>query len=170
MSTIDSMKTIVLYLLGLLVAWFFAVTLPRWIAASGFEPFHLEIGSLRTIGWFPIVLGACAFLWCYWLFFSIGKGTPWPFDPPKELVVSGPYRYVRNPMESSYLLVLFGEVLLFESSALILYLIFNFLFLFMRQVVVEEPVLRSRFGQSYEQYEKSVPRYVPRLISKTRED
>ncbi|HEY45068.1 MAG TPA: isoprenylcysteine carboxylmethyltransferase family protein, partial [Anaerolineae bacterium] len=152
-----------------IVIWFFAVSLPFWIAASDFEPFPVELGSLRYVGWIPIILGASAILWCYWIFNSIGKGTPWPFDPPKRLVVTGLYRYVRNPMEGSYLLVLFGEVLLFESSALVLYLVSNVLFLYMRQVVVEEPNLRRRFGQPYEQYCKSVPRWIPRFIIDTRE-
>jgi protein-S-isoprenylcysteine O-methyltransferase Ste14 len=170
MSSFNIIKNIILSLLGFFVICFFAVTLPRWIAASDFEPFPVVIRSLRFIGWIPIILGTSAILWCYWAFIFIGKGTPWPFNPPKELVITGLYRYVRNPMESSYLLVLFGEVLLFESSALILYLAFNFLFLYIRQVVVEEPGLWRRFGNPYEHYCKSVPRWIPQLKAYTREN
>jgi protein-S-isoprenylcysteine O-methyltransferase Ste14 len=166
MSSIETVKNILLCLLGLVVIWFFTISLPLWITASGFEPFPIEIGIFRFIGWIPVILGAFVILWCYWLFIFIGKGTPWPFDPPKELLVTGPYRYVRNPMESGYMLVLFGEVLVFESSALVFYLISSFLFLAIRQVLVEEPDLRRRFGQAYEQYEKTVPRWIPHLNTK----
>lgn len=157
------LKNIVVSLLGLVVVWFFSASLPIRIAASGFEPFRVEIGSPRYIGWIPIILGALAILWCYGIFIFIGKGTPWPFDPPKKLVVTGLYRYVRNPIESSFILVLVGEALLFESSAIVLYIIFSFLLLYIRQVLVEEPGLRRRFGKPYEQYCQSVPRWIPRL-------
>ena len=163
MSSINVVKNIVLSLLGLIFTWFFAVSLPFWIAASDFEPFPLELGSLRFVGWIPIVLGASSFLWCYWTFIFLGKGTPWPFDPPKKLVVTGLYRYVRNPMEGGYLLILLGELLLFESSTIALYLLLAFLYLNMRQTLIEEPALRRRFGGQYEQYCKSVPRWIPSL-------
>lgn len=170
MSSIDLVKNIILSSLGIVVVWIFAVSLPCWIAASDFELFPLVMGSLRNIGWFPIILGASALLWCYWAFIFIGKGTPWPFDPPKELVIIGLYQYVRNPMESSYFLVLFGEAILFESSSLILYLVINILFMYIRQVVIEEPDLRRRFGKPYERYCNSVPRWIPQFKGYTRED
>jgi protein-S-isoprenylcysteine O-methyltransferase Ste14 len=164
------LKNIVISLLGLVVVWFLAVSLPFWIAASGLDPFPVEIGSFHLIGWIPIVLGASGLLWCYGAFIVIGKGTPWPFDPPKKLVVAGLYRYVRNPIESSFILVVFGEVFLFESSAIILYLIFSFLLLHLKQVLIEEPGLRRRFGKTYEQYCESVPRWIPRLKAYTGDD
>ncbi len=66
-------------------------------------------------------------------------------------------------MEGGCLLVVLGETLLLESQAVLLYLVFGFLLLHIRQVAIEEPILRRRFGQSYEQYCRSVPRWVPRL-------
>lgn len=164
------LKNIVISLLGLVVVWFFAASLPIRIAISGFDPFPVELGTLRLIGWIPIVLGALAVLWCYGIFNIVGRGTPWPFDPPKKLVVAGLYRYIRNPMESGIILVLFGEALLFESSAILLYLIFGFLLLHLKQVLIEEPGLRRRFGRTYEQYCKSVPRWIPRLKAYTGDD
>lgn len=156
-------KNIFLSLLGILVGLFLGYGVPRWIVASDISFFPIELGSLRIIGWIPILFGVSVFLWCYWLFNVIGRGTAWPFDPPKRLVVFGPYRVMRNPMEVSYLLVLIGEMLLFESSAIGIYLICNFLVLHFRQVFVEEPMLRKRFGQPYEAYRRSVPRWIPRL-------
>jgi protein-S-isoprenylcysteine O-methyltransferase Ste14 len=164
------LKNIFISLLGLVVIWFFAASLPIRIAISGFDPFPVEIGSLRLIGWIPMILGALAILWCYGTFIFIGKGTPWPFAPPKKLVVEGLYRYVRNPMESGFILVLFGEALVFESSAIVLYLIFCLFWLHLKQVLIEEPGLRRRFGKTYEQYCNSVPRWIPRLKAYTGDD
>jgi protein-S-isoprenylcysteine O-methyltransferase Ste14 len=164
------LKNIIISLLGLVVVWFLAASLPILIAISGFDPFPVEISTLRLIGWIPIILGALAILWCYGIFNFIGKGTPWPFDPPKKLVVAGLYRYVRNPMESGIILVLFGEALLFESSAIVLYMIFGFLLLHLKQVLIEEPGLRRRFGKTYEQYCKLVPRWIPRSKAYTGDD
>lgn len=154
-------KTLSLSMLGVLVGLFFGYSVPRWIVAMDISFFPIKLGNLRIIGWIPILLGVSIFLWCYWLFSAIGRGTAWPFDPPKRLVVSGPYRVVRNPMEVSYLLALLGEMLLFESSGIGLYLIFNFLFLHFRGIFIEEPQLRERFGQQYEAYSRAVPRWIP---------
>jgi protein-S-isoprenylcysteine O-methyltransferase Ste14 len=115
------------------------------------------------MGWIPMILGGCVFIWCYCLFIFVGQGTPWPFDPPKELVVAGPYRFVRNPMEGSFLLIVLGEALLFESISLLLYWLASFALLHMREELIEEPALRTRFGPSYERYIRSVPRWIPRL-------
>jgi protein-S-isoprenylcysteine O-methyltransferase Ste14 len=167
MSNLISMKNNVLSLSGLAVVWFFTVSLPYWIASSDSDPFPLQTGSLRFCGWFPIVVGGLLILWCYWTFIFLGKGIPWPFDSPKQLVISGPYRYVRNPMEGGHLLALFGEMLSFESSGLIPYMALSFLLLHMRQIFVEEPALRRRFGHSYEEYQKSVPRWIPRTTPYT---
>jgi protein-S-isoprenylcysteine O-methyltransferase Ste14 len=162
MLTVAVIKNILLSLLGVALVWIFAVSLPSWIAASPYAPFSLRMGTLRFVGWIPIALGAFVFLWCYGIFIFIGHGTPWPFDPPRQLVITGPYRYVRNPIEGSFLLVVFGEMLLLESSGLIAYWVFAITLLHVRQVFVEEPELRRRFGQSYEEYRQSVPRWIPR--------
>jgi protein-S-isoprenylcysteine O-methyltransferase Ste14 len=170
MSTFLILKNIFLSLLGFGFGWVFCVSLPILISSSEFEPFPFNMGSLHLLGWTPIILGALAFLYCYWIFIFIGKGTPWPFDPPKKLIIIGLYRYVRNPMESSIMLVMFGEALLFESSAILLYMAFSFLLLYIRQVLIEEPSLRRRFGKPYEDYCNSVPRWIPRLTAYTRKN
>jgi protein-S-isoprenylcysteine O-methyltransferase Ste14 len=154
-------KNAALSLLGLGVIWFVVVTLPLWIAHSGPERLPLMTGSLRLFGWIPIALGAAVILWCYGLFIFVGDGTPWQFDPPRRLVVIGPYRVVRNPMESGALLIILGEMILLKSFSLLLYLVVGYLVLYLRQVFLEEPALRKRFGKAYEEYCESVPRYVP---------
>ena len=109
------------------------------------------------------VTGLAVLLWCFWDFLVKGKGTPAPIDPPKELVVSGLYKYVRNPMYDGVLLVIFGHFLWFGYMGMLFYAVvvwiaFN---LFVR--LYEEPNLRKRFGTAYDDYRMSVPRWIPRL-------
>lgn len=96
------------------------------------------------------------------LFLRIGQGTPAPWDPPKHLVVRGPYRYVRNPMILGVLLVLLGETLMFWSVVL---LVWTFVFLAANLAyfpLIEEKQLRRRFGAVYDEYAVHVPRWIPR--------
>jgi len=98
-----------------------------------------------------------------WGWVLSGTGSPLQFDMPNELIVRGSYRFVRNPMYVGYFLILFGEIFLFKSSTLLLYLLVSFLFFHTTVVFLEEPMLKLKFGESYEQYCKSVPRWIPRL-------
>jgi protein-S-isoprenylcysteine O-methyltransferase Ste14 len=120
-----------------------------------------------------ILLSASGLLLAVWtvtLFSTVGKGTPAPWDPPQKLVVSGPYRYVRNPMLSGVFLVLLAETLYFQSYGIALwfavFLIANMLYF----PLFEEPGLRRRFGAEYEEYCRSVPRFIPRPSGKTNSD
>src|SRR5712691_8892651 len=133
------------------------------LLTSGFQLFPVEIGALRYLGLPPILLGALTYLWCAWDFTFTGRGTPAPIDPPKELVVKGLYRYVRNPMYVGVTLILLGEALLFESAVLFLYAGFLLVWAHLFIVYYEEPTLKRLFGASYESYCKSVPRWIPRL-------
>src|SRR5207248_4854486 len=92
----------------------------------------------------------------------IGKGTPAPIDAPKVLVKEGPYRWVRNPMYIAVLSVVIGEAILFRSFLLAGYALLVAVVVHMFVVFVEEPSLRSQFGESYETYLRTVPRWLPR--------
>jgi len=93
------------------------------------------------------------------LFTEYGEGTPAPFDPPKKLVIRGPYIYTRNPMMVAVCLVLSGEALLFASVPLGLWFL-TFLGLCLILIPFwEEPDLEKRFGESYRQYKQKVPRW-----------
>lgn len=83
-------------------------------------------------------------------------------DPPKELVVQGLYRYVRNPMYVSVSTTLLGEALLLRSLALLLYWAIFFTAANLFVMLYEEPALRSQFGESYESYRREVGRWIPR--------
>ena len=96
-------------------------------------------------------------------FATEGQGTLAPWDPPRELVVRGPYRYVRNPMISGVVFVLFGESLVLLSVAHAVwaagFLTLNLIYI----PLIEEPQLKGRFGAAYLEYCRHVPRIVPRL-------
>jgi protein-S-isoprenylcysteine O-methyltransferase Ste14 len=92
-----------------------------------------------------------------------GDGTLAPWDPTKTLVVSGPYRYVRNPMISGVVSNLLGEALLFRSPALACWGAAFFLVNAIYFPLAEEPGLERRFGDDYRRYKAAVPRWIPRL-------
>ena len=107
--------------------------------------------------------GIAALVWCAADFVRKGHGTPVPLDPPKVLVVSGLYRFVRNPMYVGALLVQAGNLVWFGSLAQLVYWFFLFIgfTLFIR--ANEEPSLRRTFGVAYEDYCRQVPRWLPRF-------
>ena len=107
------------------------------------------------------VLGAAVYFQCLWAFATTGRGTPAPIDPPKRLVVRGLYRYVRNPMYVGVLLVLVGWAVLSASRQIVVYGATVAVFFHLFVVLVEEPWLRHRFGDSYEEYRRTVRRWLP---------
>ena len=100
---------------------------------------------------------------CIWEFARSGRGTLSPADPPKQLVVRGLYRYVRNPMYLSVTLIIFGELLLTRSLPLFWYWLVWFIGVNLFVIGYEEPNLRRRFGASYQRYTAEVGRWVPRF-------
>jgi len=105
--------------------------------------------------------GAILALWCIATFIVIGRGTPAPFDPPRQLVVAGPYRFVRNPMYIGAGLALAGAALFYESWALLGYCVAFLFITHLFVVLYEESALRSTFGDSYVRYCQSVRRWLP---------
>jgi len=109
-----------------------------------------------------IVVGAAGYLWCLWVFATVGRGTPGPWDAPRRVVAVGPYRWVRNPMYLAALLVVLGETWLFLSLPLLLYAGALAVLVTLFVIGYEEPTLRRRFGESYVQYRQTVARWIPR--------
>lgn len=140
------------------------VLIPYWLLSSPSAAPPLPLGDLRYFGLLPILFGAAVYAWCAWDFTFAGRGTPAPFDPPKELVVRGLYRYVRNPMYVGVLSVLLGEALLFASRRLFGYAAAVFVIFFLVVVLYEEPALREKFGEPYRDYCRSVPRWLGRRL------
>jgi protein-S-isoprenylcysteine O-methyltransferase Ste14 len=107
--------------------------------------------------------GAAVALWCVFTFAFIGRGTPAPFDPPRRLVIRGPYRFVRNPMYIGAGLALASAALFYQSWPLLGYAGCFFLVTHLFVVVYEEPTLRRTFGEEYEAYCRQVRRWWPRF-------
>ena len=137
-----------------------------WCSRSGgvLERFSYDFSSLRFVAGTLLATSGAGLCWkTVSLFSEVGEGTPAPFDPPRKLVIEGPYMYLRNPMMVGVWLVLLGESLIFGSVLLgAWFLVFCGLCLILIPVW-EEPDLEKRFGEPYREYERKVPRWIPKL-------
>ena len=121
--------------------------------------------SPRPVAWPAagiIVVGALLYFSCVWVFAIAGRGTPGPWDAPRRLVVVGPYRWVRNPIDLAALLVVVGEAWLFFSADLLIYAGAMAVAFHLFVVRYEERTLRARFGDQYDAYRRAVSRWIPR--------
>jgi protein-S-isoprenylcysteine O-methyltransferase Ste14 len=109
-----------------------------------------------------IVAGAALYGWCVWNFAAVGNGTPGLWDAPRRVVATGPYRWVRNPIYIAALLVVLGEAWLFMSLPVLAYAGAMAVFFHLFVTGYEERKLGRRFGDSYLEYRRRVPRWVPR--------
>jgi protein-S-isoprenylcysteine O-methyltransferase Ste14 len=143
------------------VPGFWTVLMPYWLLPRGARP---DVRGAGAAGWLLIAAGIALYTACvFWGFALRGKGTPLPLDPPKKLVVEGPYRIVRNPMYWGVGSVMLGEAAIFHSVALaelsVVFTVGVMLFV----LFIEEPTLRQKFGAEYEDYCRRVPRWLPRF-------
>jgi protein-S-isoprenylcysteine O-methyltransferase Ste14 len=114
-------------------------------------------GALPALG-LGLILGVTTVR----LFVRHGEGTPAPWDPPKRLVVRGPYRHVRNPMIVGVLFILLAESLVLQSPPVAGWMALFFLANAAYFPLSEEPALERRFGEDYRRYKANVPRWIPR--------
>ena len=130
-------------------------------SSNNFDP--IVRSALVALGLLLLAVGFWLFAASLHHFATRGRGTLAPWDPPRHLVVSGPYRFVRNPMISGVLFILFSEAALLRSPALlgwaVIFLLVNLVYI----PLLEEPLLARRFGASYLDYRRHVRRFVPRL-------
>jgi protein-S-isoprenylcysteine O-methyltransferase Ste14 len=141
----------------------FMVALPA--LAHHLLPIQLPVpGSLRTglSGAFALV-GIAGWVACLDTFSRHGRGTPLAADAPRHLVTTGLFRRMRNPIMAAELSVIWAVALYLASLGAALYAAAITLAAHVLVVHVEEPELRKRFGQSYEAYCRSVPRWLPKL-------
>jgi protein-S-isoprenylcysteine O-methyltransferase Ste14 len=143
----------------------FLVFVPaRILARAGIEPGHGS-GVAHVLGIVFVVNGLALAIACVLTFAFVGRGTPAPFDPPRALVVAGPYRIVRNPMYIGAGTALLGAALFYQSAALAGYALVFLLITHLFVLLYEEPHLRRVFGSSYEDYLRTVPRWIPKWRS-----
>jgi protein-S-isoprenylcysteine O-methyltransferase Ste14 len=138
-----------------LVPWWFS----RWrvqLPFLGFTPF-------RVIGILLIAAGLSVLLESFKRFALQGLGSPAPVFPTQHLVVSGFYRYVRNPMYVAVVSMILGQGLLFGSVRVLEYAAFVWLAAHAFILAYEEPTLRRTFAEEYQTFCAHVSRWIPRL-------
>ena len=109
------------------------------------------------------VTGIGAWMFCLDSFSRHGRGTPLPADAPRQLVTTGLFRRIRNPIMAAELLVIWGVAVYLASAGTMLYAIAISIAAHVAVVHIEEPELRERFGESYSDYCREVPRWLPRF-------
>lgn len=127
---------------------------------------HELLAPDRILFWLallPAGAGLALAIWTVRLFIKFGDGTPAPWDPPRKLVIRGPYRHVRNPMITAVLFMLLAETILFQSWPVAMWMGFFFIGNAIYFPMSEEKGLDKRFGDEYRIYKANVPRWIPRL-------
>lgn len=150
-------------LFTLLVPGSITVLIPYLLLNFQLHLIPVKLGNYRYLGLIPIILGLIAYLWTAWDFTFKGKGTPAPISAPKVLMVSGLYRYVRNPMYIGILMILLGEALFFKEVILLVYTCLMFLSFHRFVKYYEEHDLTRQFGAAYKLYCHAIPRWFPRF-------
>lgn len=148
------------YSSGFVLLWAWLAVLVRPLDARLL--FIIIPAWVRPLGWALAVAGSLLALWCISTFAARGRGTPAPFDPPREFVAVGPYRYVRNPMYIGGFGILFGAGLALRSPSICGLAVLFLLLVHLLVLLYEEPILDNRFGDSYRDYKSSVHRWLPR--------
>ena len=131
-------------------------------------PFAASFPPGSAILWLAgLLFAAAGLLLMFWTMrlFSVagGGGTPAPWEPIKNFIVLGPYRYVRNPMLTGVILALVAEALLLQSIPIFLWMIAFVILNTIYFALSEEPQLEKRFGEAYRDYKRNVSRWIPRL-------
>ena len=138
-----------------------AILIPRWLLGGFVAPAN---GVLTWLGAILFCVGATIYFRCAWEFAVRGLGTPAPIAPTKFLVTTALHRYVRNPMYLGVALAIVGEAALFCSLHVLLYAAIMLTIAHTFIVLYEEPTLRRQFGESYEEYRRTVPRWIPKFL------
>jgi protein-S-isoprenylcysteine O-methyltransferase Ste14 len=136
---------------------------PWWISRWRFESPAIWWLPLRVAGCLVVAAGTLILLDSFARFAMKGLGTPAPIFPTRHLVVSGLYRYVRNPMYLAVVAVIFGQGLILVNARLLEYGALVWLGFHLFVVAYEEPTLRATFGQEYACFYNNVARWIPRL-------
>jgi protein-S-isoprenylcysteine O-methyltransferase Ste14 len=158
------------HLLSILLLPFVVVVIVPYLLLTTFANIDTRWGNAslsallpRAVGTISMIGGLTLFGWCVSLFMRVGKGTLAPWDPTRNLVAKGPYRFVRNPMIWGVALMVLGEALIWGSWMMGVWACVFFLINHIYFVLSEEPGLERRFGDHYRAYKADVPRWIPWL-------
>jgi protein-S-isoprenylcysteine O-methyltransferase Ste14 len=136
---------------------------PWWISRWRFEPHSAWWLPLQIAGAALVALGGFALLDSFGRFAIKGLGTPAPVFPTRHLVVTGLYRYVRNPMYVAVVALILGQGLIFTNLHLLEYGAAVWLGCHLFVIGYEEPALRASFGPEYEAFCRGVSRWIPHV-------
>jgi len=136
---------------------------PWSITGWQLRPPFLGLELTRGFGVFMILAGVPGLIDAFARFALQGLGTPAPIAPPQNLVVTGLYRYVRNPIYVALVAIILGQAVLMADGRLIVYGALLWLFFHVWVVAIEEPTLEQGFGSEYESFRAGVPRWIPRM-------
>jgi protein-S-isoprenylcysteine O-methyltransferase Ste14 len=164
------MLTMLRHLLAILLLPFMVVVVvPSWLRSTFLaSDSHWADGApiawlSRLAGAALLIAGCVLFSWCVSLFARIGQGTLAPWDPTRNMVAVGPYRFVRNPMITSVALMLTGQAFFWGSWVTAMWAGIFVLINHVYFLLLEEPGLEQRFGEPYNIYKANVPRWLPRI-------
>lgn len=143
---------------------FVAGLAPYWITRWRLLPPLFGLSLFRIAGGILLLAGILALLDSFRRFVLHG-GTPAPVYPTRHLVITGLYRYVRNPMYVAVLVTIAGQALVLGNSTLLEYAGFIWVAFHLFVIAYEEPTLHNTYGEQYEVYCRQVPRWVPRVPS-----
>jgi protein-S-isoprenylcysteine O-methyltransferase Ste14 len=137
--------------------------IPWWMTRWEFLPPFFDLQATRAVGILLIVVGLPGLVDSFARFALQGLGTPAPIAPTQNLVVTGLYRYVRNPIYVAVVAIILGQAILFGDWRLMIYGAFMWLAFHAFVLAYEEPELVQTFGAQYEEFRANVPRWIPRL-------
>ena len=159
----DKVIELATYIVVPLLMWVVSPLLGKFIDSFYFYYPNALADSISIIllGASVILCGTALVAWTIFLFKTQGQGTPNPILPPKVFVVSGPYRFSRNPMALGGLLILLGEAAIYYSPSLLGLATLYGVVVYFNAMFIEEPELRERFGEPYTDYLERVPRFFP---------
>ena len=162
--------------LAILGSAIFLVIAPGIVA--GYVPWRIsrwQVGApllgtvaFRVIGGLLILAALSVLLDSFARFALQGLGTPAPIFPTRHLVVSGLFRYVRNPMYVAVVSLILGQGLFFGSVRILEYGIAVWVGFHLFVLLYEEPILRKSYGLEYEDFCANVPRWIPHLRPRRR--
>ena len=135
---------------------------PGLISGWQFGPPLLSLEPLRWLGVLLLLLGGTLLLETFARFALQGLGTPAPIAPTRTLVVTGSYRFVRNPMYVAVVSLILGQALLFGNGAVLAYGLVVWLTVHVFVLSYEEPTLSRDYGELYDRYRANVRRWIPR--------
>jgi protein-S-isoprenylcysteine O-methyltransferase Ste14 len=137
--------------------------IPWWIGRWRVHAPFVGFTALRITGCLMIAAGLIILLESFLRFALKGLGTPAPVFPTKHLVVTGTYRFVRNPMYVAVVSLVLGQAFFFGDIRIFIYGLCAWLVTHLFVLTYEEPTLRRTFPIEYPAFTANVPRWIPRL-------